>query len=257
MKLLDRKGERKIMNCGEEAEIIEYINNKEIIVKFIKTGEMIKCEYNNFKKGKIKSHFTPTVYGVGIVGTDKIVDVNGKKAISYEIWRSMLQRCYDEKALQRNPTYKNCLVCKEWLYYPNFKSWYDNNYYDVDDEQMCLDKDILFKGNKIYSPETCIFVPHNINKLFTKSNKVRGSLPIGVCWVNRDKVYRAQCNIFDIKSKISKRKNLGNFINIEQSFNTYKKAKEENIKQVADYYKDQIPKKLYDAMYKYEVYIDD
>ena len=38
---------------------------------------------------------------------------------------------------------------------------------------------------------------------------------------------------------------------------TYKEAKEETIKMIADHYKNLIPEKLYNAMYEYEVNIND
>lgn len=249
-------GERRIMNCGEEAEIIEYRNSKNVIVKFVKTGELIKCQYGNFKNGEVKSRFTPSVFGIGMVGLEKTKE-NGKTLKTYTTWRGMLRRCYDEKELQKYPTYIGCSVCDEWLYYPNFKKWYEENYYEVTDQRMCLDKDILKKGNKIYSPETCMFVPNDINMLSVKSNKVRGDLPIGVSWDKKNKKYICHCSVFDIGTSKYKTKHLGLYNTPEEAFNVYKKIKEENIKQVADYYKDRIPKKLYDAMYNYKVEITD
>jgi hypothetical protein len=110
---------------------------------------------------------------------------------------------------------------------------------------MAIDKDILIKGNKIYSPETCIFVSRKINSLFVKCNKSRGQSPIGVC--KHGKKYYVRCSSMGI----------GSFKTIEEAFNAYKQYKEDYIKQVADEYKNKIPKKLYDALYKYEVEITD
>lgn len=252
-----RIGEKRVMNCGEEAEIVEYKNNKDVMVKFLKTGETIKCGYHQFRKGNVQSHFIPTVYGVGIVGLEKMADKNGKHFKSYDTWSDMIKRCYNIKSHQRNPTYKNCNICDEWLFYPNFKKWYEENYYQVNNEKMCLDKDILVKGNKIYSPKTCVFAPERINKLFLKRQNDRGDLPIGVCLDKRRKKYLANCNLFDMKTNKHKLDYLGSYNTPEEAFLSYKKTKEENIKQIADYYKDRIPEKLYNAMYKYEVHIHD
>lgn len=181
--------------------------------------------------------------------TPKFRDVKVSKK-SYSKWRAMIARCTSETIKEKNLTYKDCEVCNEWLDYPNFQKWYEENYYEVEDEQMHLDKDILIKGNKIYSPETCIFVPCRINVLFTKSNKKRGDLPIGV---KRDKkAYVAQCSTLGRKKKY-----LGRFNTPEEAFVAYKAFKEKYIKEVADLYKDKIPKNLYDAMYRYEVEITD
>lgn len=121
---------------------------------------------------------------------------------------------------------------------------------------MCLDKDILIKNNKIYSPNTCIFVPQRINNLFTKTNKNRGNLPIGVSYYLNYNQYTATCSI--IKENERKgHKTLGYFNTIEEAFNAYKNFKEKYIKQIANEYKDYIPIKLYNALLNYQVEITD
>ena len=167
----------------------------------------------------------------------------------------MLKRCYSDECQKKHPTYKDCTVCEEWHNYSDFKEWFDNNYYEIEGERMALDKDILVKGNKIYSPNTCVFVPQNINTLFIKSNKIRGKYPIGVTF-NKDKnKYQAQCNTLINGKNMKKALRLYN--TIEEAFNAYKQFKEANIKQIADYYKENIPDKLYEAMYNYKVEITD
>ena len=115
---------------------------------------------------------------------------------------------------------------------------------------MELDKDILNKGNKVYSPDTCVYVPQSINSLFTKSDKVRGEYPIGV-YKQKDK-YVAQLNKGNGKQIY-----LGSYSTPEEAFQAYKQAKEEYIKEVANEYKDKIPYRLYEALMNYEVEIDD
>ena len=122
---------------------------------------------------------------------------------------------------------------------------------------MNLDKDILVKHNKIYSPETCIYVPQTINKLFIKCDKSRGENIIGVSYHKRDRIYQVNCNLINPKTGKSKGKYLGYYDTQEKAFEVYKYYKEKNIKEVADYYKKQIPKVLYDALYNYEVEIID
>ena len=169
----------------------------------------------------------------------------------------MLQRCHDEKYHKKQPTYIDCEVSEEWLNYQNFAEWYYNNYYEIEGEKMCLDKDILHKGNKIYSSDNCVFVPNNINVLFTKSDKARGKYPIGVTYHKQARKFMAQCNVYDFEENKIKRKNLGLYDSSQQAFESYKQFKEKNIKEVANYYKDKIPSKLYDSLYNYEVDIND
>lgn len=251
----ERLGETVMQNCGELASIVEYINVHDITVQFKRTGEMVKTTYNHFIKGKVKSHFTATVFGTGITGLEPSRDENGKMLDSYNCWCSTLQRCYSAKFQEKYPTYKGCSVCDEWLYYPNFKKWYNENYYEIKGKTSQLDKDVLIKGNKVYSPDTCVFVPNFINTLFTKRQNDRGELPIGVYYDKKYKKYQASLRVF--KNGKSVKKHLGWFNTADEAFESYKQAKEDYIKEVADNYKDKIPTKLYEAMYAYEVSIDD
>ncbi len=205
---------------------------------------------------KTKDKEIKKLYGVGV--TDDIASYNGKTLRSYNTWRNMLRRCYDVK-YQARPTYKGCTVCEQWHSYKNFKAWYKANYYEIEGQRMEIDKDIIQKGNKIYSPQTCVFVPTCINSLFIKCNATRGDLPVGVSINKRSdyRKYQVHCQIFQLDSATSKHTGIGCFPTINQAFIAYKITKEANIKLVANYYKEQIPNELYDAMMTYEVNIDD
>ena len=251
----EKLGETVMQNCGEVAFIIEYVNAHDITVQFKATGELVKTEYKTFVRGEVKSHFTPSVYGIGITGLETIVDDNGEVLDSYKCWKGMLQRCYSAKFQEKQPTYKGCTVCDDWIYYPNFKNWYDNNYYEINNKTSQLDKDILIKGNKVYSPDTCVFVPKFINTLFIKCQKTRGDSPIGMSYNKANKNYKAHLSVFTNGKSV--KKYLGSFDTTNEAFEVYKKAKEEYIKEIADEYKDKIPTELYEAMYSYKVDIDD
>ena len=133
--------------------------------------------------------------------------------------------------------------------------WINDNYYEIPGEKMCLDKDILCKGNKVYSRQTCIFVPERINNLFTKCNKSRGDNPIGTT-PNSSGNYMVQCN-----NGYGELNYLGSYSTKEEAFNIYKEYKEKVIKEVIDSYEGEIPEPHYSrlktAMYNYEVEMDD
>jgi hypothetical protein len=194
------------------------------------------------------------VWGVGIYTEGKYKAwENGKNTKVYVAWNHMLERCYSPKFQAKWPTYAGCSVQEEWIYFQTFASWYFANYYEILSlGRSELDKDILIKGNKIYSPETCVFVPGSINSLFTKSNAKRGKYPIGVDYDKRRNKYRARIRYGD-----GRKHHLGYFDTAEEAFEAYKIAKEIHIKDVAETYKSMIPSKLYDAMMNYEVNIDD
>lgn len=259
-KFIDRTGEENRNNFGSEMIITRYKANKDIDVYFPEYDWTFKnTRYDNFKNGTISCPYEPTIYGMGYIGEGKYktVDENGKKTKCYSTWHSMLQRCYDEKYHEKYSTYKGCEVNNELLCFQNFGEWFEDNYYEIENERMCLDKDILHKGNKIYSPENCVFVPHNINLLFIKNDKYRGEYPIGVSYCKTSGKFEVNCSIYDYKGRKAKSKHLGYYETPEQAFNSYKEFKESYIKQIANYYKNSIPEKLYDAMYKYEVEITD
>ena len=257
-KEINRIGERNYNNFGSEMVIVNYNGCMDIDVYFPEFDWIFKhAKYNNFKKGEIKCPYERRFYNVGYLGEGKYkVSENGKNTRVYDTWKAMLQRCYSEKEHERHPTYIGCEVYEGWHNFQNFAKWYKDNYYEVGNEKMCLDKDILFKGNKIYSPDTCIFVPETINKLFIKNDKNRGESVIGATLCKNGK-YQAQCNIINPETGKSKQEYLGRYDTQEKAFQVYKYHKERNIKQIADYYKIHIPQKLYDAMYNYEVEIDD
>lgn len=260
-KFIDRTGEENYNNFGTLMKIVEYRNFQDIVIEFQDEYKVkVHTRYNDFKKGEVKNPYDKTVYKVGYygVGKHKSRGKDGKQTKAYKSWLSMISRCYNPYYINKFPTYIYTTVCEEWLNFQNFAEWYEKNYYEIPNQRMHLDKDILIKGNKIYSPETCVIVPERINVLFVKSDKIRGEYPIGCTRHKRDNIIQVECTIIGENGK-SKNKYLGQFpLNKPfQAFYTYKIFKENYIKQVADEYKDLIPQKLYDAMYAYEVEIND
>lgn len=267
-KSIDRTNETRHID-GKEIKIIRWSNNHNLDI-LLSDGNIIEnTKYEVFcnlksatlndrkekrslvntkrLKGKMSNNNKPK-YGEAIL--DNIcVDNDGNLKQSYKIWCNVLKRSYDEKYKIEHPTYLDVCCCEEWKLYSNFEIWYNNNYYELGDEQMSIDKDILFKGNKIYSAETCIFAPQRINALFTKNNANRNYL-LGVYKVEKynkfsSKVSKGECSEF-----------LGYFNTEEEAFNSYKMSKENYIKEVADEYKSKypnFPQKLYDALYSYQV----
>jgi hypothetical protein len=194
------------------------------------------------------------VCGVGIYTKGEYrATRDGKPTRVYDVWKHMLQRCYSPKYQAKRPTYVGCTVCGEWIYFQTFASWYFANYYEIPLlGTPQIDKDILSKGNKIYSPETCVLVPSVINSLFIKSNAIRGKYPIGVSYNKKAKKYEVTISYGD-----GIRHHLGYFDTVEEAFEAYKAAKEAFIKKTAETYKSMIPSNLYEAMMNYEVEITD
>lgn len=165
-------------------------------------------------------------------------------------WRSAINRCYNPDFHHKFPTYKDCYICDEWRYLSNFISWARNPESGYMDGYE-LDKDLLIKGNKVYSPDTCCFLPRQINIIFsTKPDK--NGLPIGVAFDARHKKYYSQF-------RGGEQTWLGYFDTVEEAFQAYKTAKESYIKKIAAAYYNEgkITKRVYDALMRYEVEITD
>lgn len=261
----NRLGHSRLNNQGVRMTVVDYIDCNHIFVMFEDGyNTIVPCRWDAFKNGLIKDPYYPSVVGVGIKGNKyPLTYGNGICTKEYNLWHLMLCRCYDEKWRSAHPTYNDVTCCKEWLLFENFYEWlHSQENFDkwLNEEKWCLDKDILVKGNKIYSPETCCLVPQHVNLLFIKKNADRGDLPIGVSYSNKLKKY--------ISKYIYKKSEIDNkCIYTNYSYPTpedafylgYKPAKESYIKCVAqeEYDKGNITKQCYDAMMNYKVEITD
>jgi len=190
------------------------------------------------------------VYGAGVNDWVGNISVGGKDIREYNLWQGMLKRCFDEKLKQKYPTYKDVTCSKDWLSMTNFVN-------DVSKMKgfglsgWCLDKDILQKGNKLYSKDTCCFVPAEVNNLLTKRDNYRGEYPVGVYFDKAKGKFVAKLAIN------GKQKHLGYFTTPEEAFQVYKLAKEAHIKAVAQKWQHLIDERIFQALMSYEVAIDD
>ena len=132
-------------------KIIRYVNKGDITIKFLDThNHQTATTYQNFKLGKIKNPYDRTADGVGYLGVgDYMAVVDNKNTIEYLAWKNLMMRCYNEKIRYKFKSYQKCIVCDAWHSFQTFAEWYRQNYYTVGTERMHLDKDILFKNNKI------------------------------------------------------------------------------------------------------------
>jgi len=248
----ERMGLQKTNNYGSSVAIVKYRSSREVVIQYDDSKWIQTIQWGNFVKGSFKSPYCKTVYGIGFLGEGKYSPSDAW----HVYWHAMFDRVYSQTDYYRRYC-RGVSMQDNWHSYQIFAKWCEENHYEIDSEMMSLDKDILLKGNKNYSPETCIFVPQFINTIFIQGSGARGDLPIGVYYHKREGKYRAQCSITTPQNKTRKNKWLGSYDTPEQAFQAYKVFKEKYIKEVADYYKDKIPTKLYEALYNYEVEITD
>ena len=236
-------------------KILKYNDSKNVEIQFINTGCETRAQLGNIRNGEVKDPYLPSVYGVGIAGTKYPSAIVGRNTKEYALWNNMLKRCYSDKSKKKHPTYEGCEVSENFKYYEYFYEWCHKQIgfgADGNGNSFQLDKDLLVKGNKVYSEDSCVFLPNEINLLLTKRTALRGKYLIGVCLDKTNKSFKAQIN----KNK-GKKEHLGLFNTEIEAFNAYKQAKESFIKEQANKWKGKIDERAYNALMNYQVEITD
>lgn len=254
-KIINRVGEKHLNNNGLWMTITACRKGRRCDIIFSDGVIVEDIRYDHIKDGNVNNPYVPSVYGIGYLGVGRhLASIGGKATKTYDNWRGMLQRCYSEEYLIKKPSYVGCNVDKEWHNFQSFAQWYEDNYKSHMDSSWDLDKDILQKGNKIYSSKTCTFVPKKINSLFVKNNILRGKYPIGVTMTKtKAGIERFHATIHEN----GRNRSVGTYDTPEEAFYAYKNIKEQHIKEVADKWRGQITEPCYKAMYAYEVEITD
>ena len=229
--------------------ITKYVGCNEVYIKFLETGYETVTSNNHIESGKIRDRLRPSVCGVGILGFSD-TKCGDERLKEYLLWKDMITRCYSKKSLSRKPSYLGCKVSNNFLHYDYFKDWCHKQI-GFSNEGWHLDKDILIKGNKIYSEDTCCFVPQEINNLFTNKKVKNNLIKTGVLFNERTKRYSVGF------SKGSKTKHLGYFGDEKEAFAAYKQAKEAYIKEVANKWKDQIDPRVYEVLMDWTISVGD
>lgn len=180
------------------------------------------------------------VFGKGVCSQGRYAaSHDGKLTKTYQTWCNMLSRCYNLNA--NNINYLDCYVTDEWLEFQVFADWFHKQeHYNNPDYQ--LDKDLLIKGSRVYSPDTCILLPYSLNSLLTDSAGSRGDCPIGVHYSKSKNRYVAQISID------GKRKHIGYYHDTASASQAYIEAKEKYVKSKALEYRHKIDTKAFIAL---------
>ena len=191
------------------------------------------------------------VQGVGTKGMVYPSCENNKKLREYTAWCGMLERCTG-KCWVKNPSYTGTTCSEYFKYYPNFYEWCNSQTgfrgKDENGKSWHLDKDLLVKGNKIYSEDTCVFIPNKINCLFVNCGRVKGKFMAGVSFDDKANKFISQCS-----NGNGKPEKLGTFKTEIEAFQAYKVFKEARVKRVTEEFKGRIDNRAYEALLSWEV----
>ena len=238
---------RKVHGDKYDYSKVEYVNCKEKVTLICPEHGDFLITPDNHIRGRgcpICRYIRPKVVTKGFI--NDLVSTKTTER-SYVTWQSMIVRCYSPKARGKYRTYEGVAICEDWHKFSIFKAWFDEHYV----EGWQLDKDILVKGNKVYGPDTCCFVPQELNSVILKSNRSRGEYPIGVSLHKKLNKFRA--DLSTNRGKVY----LGLFDSEKEAFHVYKKFKEDYIKKLASKYKDELDSRVYEALVNYQVEITD
>lgn len=241
----------KFQTSNGVVEVVDYFNAFKVTVMF-DDGHKTVTSAGHIREGTVGHPYRKVVYGIGYVGIGIYKATQGTSDYKvYQIWSAMLQRCYDKKHQEKiNPTYDGCSVSEDWHCYQK----YAEDYYNLVGESKGwhIDKDIIIRGNKVYSYENCCAVPPELNMMLCGGNAARGKFPIGVSWNKRRGMFRSYS-----WGGIGKQIHLGYYNDVQSAFNAYKVFKESFIKGQANKWRDQIDPRAYQALLNYEVHVDD
>ena len=165
-------------------------------------------------------------YGIGYNSRRKHEScTNGKNTKVYQTWCDMMKRSYCKIYQDKYPTYVGCEVSDEWHDFQDFADWFEQKPYN--DCGYHLDKDVLMNNNKMYSPDTCCFIPHELNLLILNRLPSKSGLPQGVSFHKRDLKFTSRLRV---NGKLN---HMGYFNCPNEAHQVYKTAKERHIKNEA------------------------
>ena len=242
-------GKRFRNNLGEWATVMEYIGATKIAIEFDGYEGKINYAANAaLRNGGFRNSYKPTMDGVGYMGVGKYVGkVEDGTDKVYVIHRHMIARCYSERVQKLQPAYIGCSVDERWHNLQVFADFYINNqFYGLG---YHLDKDLLIRGNRVYSPEACTLLPPEINSALASTPESVSGLPLGVNKIDNGYVAR-------LNKTGQGREYLGYYKTAEEAHNIYVKAKEAYIHSLAEKWKGKIEDRAYQALMEWKVYPD-
>ena len=240
-----RKGDVFYTRSGCQVVVLDYVNSEKIYIEYQDSHRYkTYTSTRHLKNGNIKNPYSPSLYGVGYIGSGSFRSkINGKQTVAYASWKRMLERVYDERMHIKSPTYKRCSVCNEWYNFQNFAEWFYQQP-NAGRKGFDLDKDLLIVGNTEYSEKACSLVPKKINNLMNSSHISNSSVPEGV----RRKGRKYQ----SFMSRHGRQVFLGTYDSLEAARKSYVTAKQEYVVEIAELYKNDIHPVVYNNLINWD-----
>lgn len=232
---------------GFQYEIVAYKNALEVTIKWLDCGTLQVCSAHDAHRGTLKYLNRPSVFGIGYLGYGRFVPGERRmeawqeriNPVLHRHWRHVLERTIAGRDIKR---YEDCQVVEEWYNFQNFCEWAIKQKNSTRKEEngrlWHLDKDMVSRGNRLYCPELCVFLPNEVNAFYTKKEIGNTGYP-GVNYIkpgskNAKEGYIARCCIGE------ERKYLGYYYSPEQAFEKYRQCKEAAARELANKWEGEI-----------------
>lgn len=234
------------------AILLEKISNSRSKIKFLATGWETEVYDINVERGEFKDRMKPSLCGVGY----GILRKDSNKP-AFKTWHNMINRCYSYDKVDKYATYKDCEVCDKWKNFRNFDEWYNNTYPETAEVKFELDKDMKCKGNRLYSPEHCIWIPKKLNQYI---NDIKGACS-ETGYKGVSPAYKTGVGIIEGKYEVrcadgkGKRAYLGTVTDLKIGSKMYTDYKQNQLKLLAKEYLDRglIPKETFDIICNHKI----
>ena len=215
-------------NSSGDFKVIEVLGSRNIAIRFVETGtEVHNLQKANVLRGNVHDYMIPTFLGLGYLGSDGMT----KNTAAYNCWSAMLTRCYSESYHSTRETYRDCEVEPSWLNLTTFRKWFELNHI----KGYHLDKDLLVQGNRVYSENTCTFIPQEVNAAIVEKSKVIDGCEGGVS-KRRVKGKTEYNGLYNVSFG---RKYLGRTRDLDEANSLYKEYKKFYFEVMVDKYEEQ------------------
>lgn len=236
VKYIGREFENRV---GEKCFIVDYKSSKEVVVMFY-DGYYTTAQMSNIRKGAVKNPFSEKGRFLGFGVADVMVSTKSPTYKYRRLWEAMITRVCSRE----DTAYHNVTISQDWAILSTFLEDIKRfkGYDKVVTDGWVLDKDILSVNGKIYSKDTCCFVPPEINSLLVSMGKPKGDYPLGVHFCKREGKFVAQLHV---KTTM---KHIGYFDCQDEARAAYKREKQKYVNRIAELYKSEIDGKVYSAL---------
>lgn len=220
--------------------VLEYFGCMNVKAQFLESGHIFNTQIGELKRVRFRDPCKKILFGVACIGIGVFETRKNNKTVPiHRIWRDMIRRGYDPKYKAKRKSYEHVIVCKDWLNYQNFAAWASLKYV----ENWDLDKDLLSSAFKIYSPETCCFLPPEINQSIPRI--LKSKLPTGVDTRN-NKTFSIRITIDGIRI------NKFGYKRIEDASIAYLNLLKEKLSGLAEKYKSNLDVRAYEKLKSFD-----